>query len=79
MVTRNIKEGWVDYDCKIVVGSIDGEKKVWVEMVTPEFGRIGSKRLKAVDDMSINHQLGESLVDELIDSYEFNLKARANS
>lgn len=76
MVTRNEKEGWVDYDCKIIVGQHNQTRGVWVEMDTPEFGKMRTKVIKAVDDMKINHQLGESLIDELINEYEFKLRNR---
>lgn len=76
MVTRNIKEGWVDYDCKVIVGFLDGKKSVWVEMETSEFGKMRSKPLAATEDYNINHQLGESLIDELINRYEYKLKNR---
>lgn len=76
MVTRNEKKGWVDYDCNIVVGQYKDIRGVWASMTTPEFGRMRSKVIKAVEDEYLNQQIGESLVDELINEYEFKLKNR---
>lgn len=77
MVTKNIKEGYVDYMVKILAGKVNGERKVWAEMWTPEYGLMKSAYINAPEDNDITHQLGETLVDDLIDEYEEKLKTKS--
>jgi len=71
-----MSEQFKDYKMIYSIYEVDGINMNVVFMGTPEFGRLRSRYLKAVEDDNINQQLLDSLADELIDEYEDRLKKR---